>query len=209
MVNIAYAPMLIDSRGAIPDEEEHTLFGAIRSGRASPQSLVDDWIEQYKRDQAPAMLELVQFFISCSGCKGKVSLEMYNSLSHTDIIKRMTEEFDEDSGEYPLVQSSQMWRRFRTNFMEFIQVLIRQCQYSIIYDQCMVEQISSLLTGLSDSSVSLIFYSLSDVIVSDYYIIYVFLPMSTFLLGKLFASHFYKLLFSSSCMLEHMIIYLN
>ncbi|VUZ57297.1 unnamed protein product [Hymenolepis diminuta] len=142
-----------DGRGAIPDDEEHTLFGAIRSGRASPQTLVDDWIEQYKTNRAPAMLELVQFFISCSGCKGKVSLDMYNSLSHTEIIKRMTEEFDEDSGEYPLVQSSQMWRRFRTNFMEFIQVLIRQCQYSIIYDQCMVEQIGSLLTGLSDSPV--------------------------------------------------------
>lgn len=145
---------LLDGRGAIPDDEEHTLFGAIRSGRASPQTLVDDWIEQYKTNRAPAMLELVQFFISCSGCKGKVSLDMYNSLSHTEIIKRMTEEFDEDSGEYPLVQSSQMWRRFRTNFMEFIQVLIRQCQYSIIYDQCMVEQIGSLLTGLSDSPVS-------------------------------------------------------
>lgn len=116
---------------------------------------MDDWIEQYKTSQAPAMLELVQFVISCSGCKGKVSLEMYNSLPHPDIIKRMTEEFDEDSGEYPLVQSSPVWRRFRTNFIEFIQVLIRQCQYSIIYDQNMVEQIVSLLTGLSDSPVSL------------------------------------------------------
>uniref|UniRef100_A0A5K3ESR2 SCD domain-containing protein n=2 Tax=Mesocestoides corti TaxID=53468 RepID=A0A5K3ESR2_MESCO len=141
------------ARGLLPEEEEHTLYGAIRSGRASPQTLVDDWIEQYKTSRAPAMLELVQFFISCSGCKGKVSLDMYNSLPHADIIKRMTEEFDEDSGEYPLVQSSPAWRRFRANFVEFIQVLIRQCQYSIIYDQCMVEQIVSLLTGLSDSPV--------------------------------------------------------
>ncbi|CDS37551.1 cohesin subunit SA 1 [Echinococcus multilocularis] len=140
-------------RGVLPEDEEHTLFGAIRSGRASPQTLVDDWIEQYKTGRAPAMLELVQFFISCSGCKGKVSLDMYNTLPHADIIKRMTEEFDEDSGEYPLVQSSPTWRRFRSNFVEFIQVLIRQCQYSIIYDQCMVDQIVSLLTGLSDSPV--------------------------------------------------------
>lgn len=130
------------------------MFGAVRSGRASPQTLVDDWIEQYKTDRPPAMLELVQFFISCSGCKGKVTLDMYKNLHHADIIKRMTEEFDEDSGEYPLAQSSPAWRRFRSNFVEFIQVLIRQCQYSIIYDQCMVEQIASLLTGLSDSPVS-------------------------------------------------------
>ncbi|CAH8656349.1 unnamed protein product [Heterobilharzia americana] len=114
---------------------------------------VDDWIEQYKTNREPAMLELIQFFISCSGCKGKVTPEMYSHLSHADIIRRMAEEFDEDSGEYPLIQSSPIWKRFRSNFVEFIQVLIRQCQYSIIYDQCMIDQVISLLTGLTDSQV--------------------------------------------------------
>ncbi|CAL8094125.1 unnamed protein product [Calicophoron daubneyi] len=135
------------------EEEEHTLYGAIRSGRVAPQTVVDDWIEQYKTNREPAMLELIQFFISCSGCKGKVTPEMYSQSTHADIIRRMTEEFDEDSGEYPLIQSSPVWRRFRSNFVEFIQVLIRQCQYSIIYDQCMIDQVISLLTGLTDSQV--------------------------------------------------------
>ncbi|VDP90268.1 unnamed protein product [Echinostoma caproni] len=146
---------VVDPGGVIPgmDEEEHTLFGAIRSGRVAPQTVVDDWIEQYKTNREPAMLELIQFFISCSGCKGKVTPEMYSQSTHADIIRRMTEEFDEDSGEYPLIQSSPAWRRFRSNFVEFIQVLIRQCQYSIIYDQCMIDQVISLLTGLTDSQV--------------------------------------------------------
>nr|CAH8872682.1 unnamed protein product [Trichobilharzia regenti] len=139
--------------GTLSDEDEHTLYGAIRSGRVAPQTVVDDWIEQYKTNREPAMLELIQFFISCSGCKGKVTPEMYSRLSHTDIIRRMTEEFDEESGEYPLIQSSPIWKRFRSNFVEFIQVLIRQCQYSIIYDQCMIDQVISLLTGLTDSQV--------------------------------------------------------
>ncbi|CAH8682361.1 unnamed protein product [Schistosoma rodhaini] len=139
--------------GTLIDEDEHTLYGAIRSGRVAPQTVVDDWIEQYKTNREPAMLELIQFFISCSGCKGKVTPEMYSRLSHADIIRRMTEEFDEDSGEYPLIQSSPVWKRFRSNFVEFIQVLIRQCQYSIIYDQCMIDQVISLLTGLTDSQV--------------------------------------------------------
>ncbi|VEL22622.1 unnamed protein product, partial [Protopolystoma xenopodis] len=136
------------------DDDEHTLFGAIRSGRVAPQTLVDDWIEQYKTNRDPAMLELIQFFISCSGCKGKVTPEMYSRMTHAEIIRRMTEEFDEDSGEYPLIQSSGPWRRFRANFIDFIQVLIRQCQYSIIYDQCMIDQAISLLTGLTDSQAS-------------------------------------------------------
>ena len=34
-----------------------------------------------------------------------------------------------------------------------MQVLVRQCQYGIIYDQCMMENVISLLTGLTDSQV--------------------------------------------------------
>ncbi|KAL3317738.1 Cohesin subunit SA-1 [Cichlidogyrus casuarinus] len=134
-------------------EEEHTLFGAIKSGNTPPQNIVDGWIEQYKTNQDAAMLELYQFFISCSGSKGKISMDMYLNLSDSDIILKMTEEFAEDSGEYPLIQTSAAWRRFKTTFLEFIQVLVRQCQYSIIYDQCMVEKLIALLAGLSDSQV--------------------------------------------------------
>lgn len=35
------------------------------------QSVVDDWIESYKNDRDTALLELINFFIQCSGCKGK------------------------------------------------------------------------------------------------------------------------------------------
>lgn len=35
------------------------------------QSVVDDWIEAYKNDRDTALLELINFFIQCSGCKGK------------------------------------------------------------------------------------------------------------------------------------------
>jgi len=37
----------------------------------------------------------MQFFISASGCKGKITAEMQNSMEHAAIIRRMTEEFDE------------------------------------------------------------------------------------------------------------------
>lgn len=59
----------------------------------------------------------------------------------------------QDSGDYPLIMSGPNWKRFRVNFCEFVQVLVRQCQYSIIYDQYMMDNIISLLTGLTDSQV--------------------------------------------------------
>lgn len=59
----------------------------------------------------------------------------------------------QDSGDYPLTMPGPIWKKFRYNFCEFISVLIRQCQYSIIYDEYMMDTVISLLTGLSDSQV--------------------------------------------------------
>lgn len=35
------------------------------------QSVVDEWIESYKQDRDLALLDLINFFIQCSGCKGE------------------------------------------------------------------------------------------------------------------------------------------
>jgi len=45
------------------------------------------------------------------------------------------------------------WRKFKNNFCDFVQTLVKQCQYSIIYDQFLMDNVISLLTGLSDSQV--------------------------------------------------------
>lgn len=33
--------------------------------------MVDDWVEAYKKDRDVALLDLINFFIQCSGCQGK------------------------------------------------------------------------------------------------------------------------------------------
>lgn len=114
---------------------------------------MDDWIEGYKLDRNAALLELIQFFIQCSGCRGQITPYMYANMEHAEIIRKMTEEFDEESGDYPLIMSGPVWKKFRSNFCDFVQVLVRQCQYSIIYDQYMMDNVISLLTGLTDSQV--------------------------------------------------------
>ena len=59
------------------------------------QEVVNNWIDAYKQDRDKALVDLIQFFIHCSGCKGRITLEMYQNMEHTEIIRRMTEEFDE------------------------------------------------------------------------------------------------------------------
>ncbi|KFO21029.1 Cohesin subunit SA-2 [Fukomys damarensis] len=133
--------------------ENMMLFEVVKMGKSAMQSVVDDWIEAYKHDRDIALLDLINFFIQCSGCKGVVTAEMFRHMQNSEIIRKMTEEFDEDSGDYPLTMAGPQWKKFKSSFCEFIGVLVRQCQYSIIYDEYMMDTVISLLTGLSDSQV--------------------------------------------------------
>jgi hypothetical protein len=53
--------------------------------------------------------------------------------------------------------AGQFWKKFRANFCEFVAILVKQCQYSIIYDQYLMDNVISLLTQLSDSQVWYLF----------------------------------------------------
>lgn len=55
-------------------------------------------------------------------------------MEHAEIIRRMTEEFEEESGEYPLIQTGHQWKKFRNNFTEFVQVrAIMACYKNLKY----------------------------------------------------------------------------
>ncbi|KAH9381285.1 hypothetical protein HPB48_003266 [Haemaphysalis longicornis] len=139
---------------SITSEDPGTLYDVVRQGRHSLTAVIDDWIESYKQDRDAALLDLMTFFFHCSGCKGRITPQMQATMEHNQIIRKMTEEFDEDSGDYPLIMSGPQWKKFRQSFCEFVQVLVRQCQYSIIYDQFLMDNVISILTGLSDSQVN-------------------------------------------------------
>ena len=96
-----------------------------------------------------ALTKLQQLFISASGCKGVLTPHMLQQLEYgyaflmafrfrkcnhcffSEIIRRMTEEFEEDSGDYPLLMIGPQWKKFRTNFGDFLQVL---CHFFRVYD---------------------------------------------------------------------------
>ncbi|XP_025837464.1 cohesin subunit SA-1 [Agrilus planipennis] len=134
-------------------EDDTSLYTVIKNSKASLTHVVDDWIESYKVNREAALISLMQFFINAAGCKGRITQQMQATMEHAAIIRKMTEEFDEESGEYPLIMTGQSWKKFRQNYCDFVQTLVKQCQYSIIYDQFLMDNIISLLTGLSDSQV--------------------------------------------------------
>ncbi|XP_058536700.1 cohesin subunit SA-3 [Ochotona princeps] len=129
------------------------LFDAVKAARGDMQSLVDEWLESYKEDQESGFLELINFFIRSCGCKGIVTPEMFKKMSNSEMIRHLTEQFNEDSGEYPLTAPGPSWKRFHGSFCEFVKALVYQCQYSLLYDGFPMDNLISILTGLSDSQV--------------------------------------------------------
>nr|KAF6367160.1 stromal antigen 3 [Pipistrellus kuhlii] len=129
------------------------LFDAVKGAKSDMQSLVDEWLESYKQNQDSGFLELINFFIRSCGCKGTVTLEMFKKLSNSEIIWHLTEQFNEDSGDYPLTAPGPSWKKFQGSFCEFVRTLVYQCQYSLLYDGFPMDNLISLLTGLSDSQV--------------------------------------------------------
>ncbi|KAJ8798835.1 hypothetical protein J1605_016638, partial [Eschrichtius robustus] len=74
-------------------------------------------------------------------------------MSNSEIIQHLTEQFNEDSGDYPLTAPGPSWKKFQGSFCEFVRTLVYRCQYSLLYDGFPMDNLISLLTGLSDSQV--------------------------------------------------------
>ncbi|KAG1934625.1 cohesin subunit SA-2 [Pimephales promelas] len=146
-----------DSQSEIPEGHTHTsashLYEAVRSGRSALQTVTDDWLDEYRRDREAGLLELINFIVQCSGCKGVVTREMFSSLQNADIISHLTKDFNEDSVSYPLVSLGPQWRHFREGVCEFVSLLVRGCRHTLLYDDFLFSSLIALLTGLADSQV--------------------------------------------------------
>ncbi|KAM7331766.1 hypothetical protein ACRRTK_008474 [Alexandromys fortis] len=59
----------------------------------------------------------------------------------------------QDSGDYPLTAPGPSWKKFQGSFCEFVKTLVYQCQYGLLYDGFPMDDLISLLIGLSDSQV--------------------------------------------------------
>ncbi|KAI2801174.1 Cohesin subunit SA-2 [Blomia tropicalis] len=133
-------------------DDVYSLFETIRQDRCVLQSVVDEWIEHYRQDRENYIIHLMQFFIRSSGCEGRITTQMRQAHNNDNaqIIGALVDEFGPDD---PLISTGPVWKKFRENFCEFIHTLIRQCQYSIIYDKFLMENTISFLISLCYSQV--------------------------------------------------------
>ncbi|XP_077472953.1 cohesin subunit SA-2 [Stigmatopora argus] len=161
--------------------EAVTLFDVISMGPSAMQVVIDGWAEAYAADRDGSLLDLISFFIQCCGCKGVVTAEMCDTKGGGETLYTLAEELvedldevaslqykkflafpwiltvtwptDADSPDYPLTQPGPRGRWFHAELSDFVSVLVRQCQESLLFDSYLVNTLISLLSELSDSHV--------------------------------------------------------
>ncbi|XP_073343307.1 cohesin subunit SA-1-like [Pagrus major] len=129
------------------------IYDAVCSGKTAMVTVVDEWLDGYKRSRETGLLVLINFIVRSCGCKGVVSREMFDSMQNAQIISTLTKEFNEDSVNYPLCTPGPLLKRFKASLCEFARVLVHSCRNSLIYDEYLFPSLLALLTGLSDSQV--------------------------------------------------------
>lgn len=129
------------------------LFDAVKSGKAALRSVINQWISDYKQEPTQAMLEMIQFFVDSCGCKNKITMEMFEQLEYFNIINELTKHFAENTGDYPLVINTAAYRRFKMNFIDFVEKMIDLCQNNIIYDGYFLDTLIVWLIGFTDSQI--------------------------------------------------------
>ncbi|XP_057708172.1 cohesin subunit SA-2 isoform X2 [Corythoichthys intestinalis] len=161
--------------------EAVTLFDVITMGPSAMRVVIEGWTEAYAADRDASLLDLISFFIQCCGCKGVVTAEMCDTKGDSDAMDKLVDELvedldevaslqykkflafpwiltvtwptDADSLDYPLIQPGPYGRWFHTELCDFVSVLVRQCQHSLLFDNFLVNTLISLLSELSDSHV--------------------------------------------------------
>ena len=80
---------------AVQQSEEKGYYHHLLAGKTNIQVLVDQWIDSYQANRDEALIELMQFFLDSSSCKGQLTQTMYLKMEHVDMLRAMTEHFDE------------------------------------------------------------------------------------------------------------------
>ncbi|XP_061690812.1 cohesin subunit SA-1-like isoform X9 [Syngnathoides biaculeatus] len=128
------------------------IYDSVSSGKSDLLTVVEDWLDYYKKGREQGLLVLINFIVRCCGCQGVVSREMLDSMENAEIIATLTKQLNQESARYPLSRTGSSLKRFRSGLCEFAHMLVRCCR-SFIYDDYLFPSLFSLLTGLSDSQV--------------------------------------------------------
>ncbi|KAL7305350.1 hypothetical protein TKK_0002478 [Trichogramma kaykai] len=133
-------------------ESQSSLYTKVLTNMGLLEDIADTWVKHYEMSHESALLEFLQFMNDASGGKTDMMPEML-TMGIKHLIKKMEGDFDPNSKGYPLISSGKIYKKFKENLSKFSQELIAQCEYSIICDDYLMENLICVLIEMSDSPV--------------------------------------------------------
>ncbi|CAJ0638760.1 11348_t:CDS:10 [Entrophospora sp. SA101] len=139
------------SREALNENSHNIIF----------QTIVSEWVEDYRNDNVGALLVLINFIIRSCGCNNVVHKDAFKDeedkdrIDDEDIIVDVLEELKNSLkkllSDYPLVSKSKDYKKFRKNFLDFFHKLIKQVKHSELYQGVFCENIQAWISIMSNS----------------------------------------------------------
>lgn len=140
----------------IAQEDENSLFAAIREEGIAMETVIDDWISRYNSSKPSSVSEVITLILNSSGCLKNFSETDLSeeNINLSETIDGFVKNFPVDIGEeYPIISKHKDLKSFSKNYFEFWNKLIQAVQDSILYDETFIEPISSWLSALSSSRI--------------------------------------------------------
>nr|CAD2171791.1 unnamed protein product [Meloidogyne enterolobii] len=131
---------------------EDTYFIALKSGK-SANSLVEKWMREYENSPDQAIAQFLQTIVASCGCSAKLDVNMVHNMDMNLIVTRISEYFDEESCDYPLMMTSPQWKRFRSNLGDFVTLFVCRCKNNILFDVTLMDSLIQLLASLSSNAI--------------------------------------------------------
>ncbi|KAI9014837.1 hypothetical protein BC832DRAFT_546605 [Gaertneriomyces semiglobifer] len=120
------------------DFSEGSLFEIVSHHPSAIEPQIADWVTSYSENPNLAMVDLINFLITSSGCPGKITPENVEDQDGiTDVLKELQGMFDIGTNmDYPIIAKSRgrgATRGFRKGFTEFWVKLMDRLRYTVLF----------------------------------------------------------------------------
>ncbi|ORX46099.1 STAG-domain-containing protein [Hesseltinella vesiculosa] len=134
-------------------EEEPSLYDQALDEKPDVEALVVAWMTEYRADKIPALRDLINYVIRCSGCRMAVTQEAFENEGLTvDALQELQEELAKrPNHDYPIISRASVHKHLKTNMVSLFQTLVDQCQHEILYDGTLMDTLQSWLIIMSSS----------------------------------------------------------
>ncbi|DBA00613.1 TPA: hypothetical protein N0F65_007742, partial [Lagenidium giganteum] len=145
-----------DEQEAEAEDDENTLFEAIKRGKCSIRNLLIEWRDRYETSEEDGTREILNFVLQACGGVGQCvpTTEKLEQLDMSDLVDYVVEDLAQSQEDYPIAPKAKQHKRFYRNFVDFWDTFVKESVESeLLFTSELISQFVDWLTTLSSAEV--------------------------------------------------------